>query len=100
MRMAKSTTGDGSAIDKRAKSGKPGKAASTGSTGFFGRIGTYFRDVRAEMTRVVWPTRTEILNSSVVVIVTLVFFAVFILIVDYLFALPVIKFIANIKIGG
>ena len=100
MKMAKSATGDSAAIDKRAKAGKPGKASPAGSAGFFGRIGQYFRDVRAEMTRVVWPSRPEILNSSVVVVVTLVFFIVFILIVDYVFVLPLITFISHLKIGG
>jgi len=100
MRMAKSVAGDGSAIDKRAKASKPGKATPSGPAGFFGRIAQYFRDVRAEMTRVVWPTRPEILNSSVVVVVTLVFFIVFILLVDYVVVLPLITFISHLKIGG
>ncbi|MBA4370547.1 MAG: preprotein translocase subunit SecE [Coriobacteriaceae bacterium] len=31
----------------------------------------YLGDVRAEMRRVVWPTRKEVLNSSVIVVTTL-----------------------------
>lgn len=99
--MAKSTAGRGSAAaEKREKIGKPGKAASPESRNIFARIGTYLHDVRSEMTRVVWPTRSEVLNSSVVVIVTLIFFIGFILVVDYSVVIPVIKFISNLRIGG
>jgi len=78
--MAKATTADDT--QKVAKTGKPGKAAAAPKPGFFARIGQYFRDVRAEMTRVVWPTRPEVLNSSVVVVVTLIFFIAFIALTD------------------
>ena len=46
------------------------------------RTGTYVREVRAEMRRVVWPTRAEVINSSIVVVVTLIFFILFTLVVD------------------
>ncbi|MDA3936534.1 MAG: preprotein translocase subunit SecE [Actinomycetota bacterium] len=46
------------------------------------RMMRYFSDVRAEMRRVVWPTRTEVINSSLVVIVTLIVFITFIFAVD------------------
>jgi preprotein translocase subunit SecE len=96
--MAKATTADNTGTEKVAKTGKPGKAAPAAKPSFFARIGQYFRDVRAEMSRVVWPTRTEVLNSSVVVVVTLTFFIFFILIVDYVVVIPLIDFIS--KIGG
>lgn len=98
MRMAKAATDD-SGSAKVAKTGKPGKGAVAEKPGFFARTGQYFRDVRAEMTRVVWPTRTEVLNSSVVVVTTLIFFTLFIMIVD-LMVQPTILFIAKLKIGG
>mgnify|MGYP000007218496 FL=1 len=46
------------------------------------RLGGYFKGVKTELKRVVWPDREEVVNSSIVVIVTLVFFAVFSLIID------------------
>ena len=52
------------------------------------------------MTRVVWPNRTEVLNSSVVVITTLIFFIVFITLVDYVVVIPLVNAIAKIRIGG
>lgn len=50
--------------------------------GIFARLRSYLHDVRLELKRVVWPSRPEILNSSVVVIITLVFFIAFIYLVD------------------
>lgn len=67
---------------KPAKTGKPGRAAKADKPNVFGRLGQYLRDVRSEMKRVVWPERPEVINSSVVVIVTLLFFAAFTFIVD------------------
>jgi preprotein translocase subunit SecE len=48
----------------------------------FARIGKYFHDVRQEMKRVVWPSRDEVVNSSIVVVVTLFFFIAFTFVVD------------------
>jgi preprotein translocase subunit SecE len=76
-KMAKATTGD-SAPAKTPKV----KAQKADKPGFFARPMQYFRDVRSEMKRVVWPQRPEVINSSIVVIVTLAFFIVFTLIVD------------------
>jgi len=50
----------------------------------FVRFGRYLGDVRSELKRVVWPSRPEVINSSLVVIATLAFFIVFTLIVDTL----------------
>lgn len=73
------------------------KATKADKPNLFVRIGRYFGDVRAEMRRVVWPTRGEVLNSSLVVLVTLVFFIAFSLVVDTLS----VQFIDLIsKIGG
>lgn len=75
--MAKATEAD----MKPAKAAKA-KAAKPDKPGIFARLGQYFRDVRSEMKRVVWPQRPEVLNSSVVVVVTLLFFVAFTLVVD------------------
>jgi preprotein translocase subunit SecE len=95
--MAKATTAD-EAI-KTGKTGKPGKAPASAKPNVFARLGTYFRDVRAEMKRVVWPSPDEVRNSSVVVIVTLIFFASFIAVTD-LFVQQIITVLGTIKIGG
>jgi preprotein translocase subunit SecE len=46
------------------------------------RLMRYFNDVRAELRRVVWPTRTEIINSSWIVVITLAIFIVLIFAFD------------------
>ena len=100
--MAKATTADSGALDgkmskseKSVKTGKPGKAPTADKPNAFARLMTYFRDVRAEMTRVVWPTRSEVLNSSVVVVTTLIFFIAFITLTD-LIVVEVLKLIAKL----
>lgn len=97
--MAKAITDDTSAGQKPVKTGKPGKAAPAAKPSFFARIGQYFRDVRTEMTRVVWPTRPEVLNSSVVVVVTLIFFILFVFLTD-LVVQQVLALIARIGANG
>jgi preprotein translocase subunit SecE len=42
----------------------------------------YLKDVRSELTKVSWPTREELRDSTVVVIVTVLLVAAFIGIVD------------------
>ncbi|MDO9557763.1 MAG: preprotein translocase subunit SecE [Coriobacteriia bacterium] len=50
----------------------------------FARFGKYVGDVRAEMKRVVWPNRAEVINSSIVVVMTLLFFVAFTFVIDSL----------------
>ena len=79
MKMAKEATADSKPEKvKKAKPAKPDKP------NIFARLGQYFRDVRSEMRCVVWPQRPEVINSSIVVVVTLVFFIAFTFIVDSL----------------
>jgi len=57
----------------------------------------YFNDVKAEMRRVVWPNRTEVINSSWIVVVTLIVFIVLIFFFDQASDI-VVKFLA--QLGG
>ncbi len=70
------------------------KAAKPGA---LKRLGRYFNDVKAEMHRVVWPSRTEIINSSWIVVVTLAIFIVLIFGLDYVSS-AVVRFLA--QVGG
>ena len=47
-----------------------------------GGLLSYFRGVRQELSKVVWPTREELTTDTVVVIVTVVFFALAFWLVD------------------
>ncbi len=45
----------------------------------------FWRDTSAEMKKVTWPSRLEVVNTTVVVIVTTVVFAVFLWLCDQAF---------------
>ena len=61
---------------------KPAEKKSSGKPGFFGRIKQYFADVRTEMKRVVWPSRTELSNYTLGVVCMLIVFGVCVWLVD------------------
>ncbi|MCL2491275.1 MAG: preprotein translocase subunit SecE [Coriobacteriia bacterium] len=48
------------------------------------RLQEYLKGVMAELHRVVWPSRQEVLNSTIIVLVTLIFFSIFAFIIDWL----------------
>ena len=50
----------------------------------FSKFAQYLRDVKIELTKVTWPSKDELLNSTTVVIVVSLVFAVFIFAVDRL----------------
>lgn len=50
--------------------------------GFFARIKKYFASVRSEMKRVVWPTKSELLNYTITVCVSLIVVGVVIALLD------------------
>ncbi len=46
----------------------------------------YFRSVKAELKKVVWPTKKELINYTIVVFVATLFIAALIYVVDAIFA--------------
>ena len=79
------------AVTKAAKAEKP-VSAKAAKPGLVARTRTYFRDVKTEMHRVVWPSRTELKNYSVAVIITLVVFGAAIWLVDTGFVALLVAF--------
>lgn len=71
-------------------SSAPAKKVQTEGT--VGRVRTYFRDVRSEMNRVVWPSRKELTNYSVAVVVMLIIFGVLVWAVDTGFVALLVAF--------
>jgi preprotein translocase SecE subunit len=55
-------------------------------TGALGRLSQFLRDVRAEMKRVSWPTATEVKNTTIITLVAVIFFAVYLFLVDRIWA--------------
>jgi preprotein translocase subunit SecE len=47
-----------------------------------GRMMQFLRDVRAEMKRVSWPSLKEVQNTTIITLVAVVFFAIYLFLVD------------------
>ncbi|WP_434743783.1 preprotein translocase subunit SecE [Micromonospora sp. SH-82] len=74
---------------------KPKTKADDGRVGVFGRVARFFREVVAELRKVIWPTRKELLTYTAVVVV---FVAVMLTIVaglDFAFAKGVLWVFGN-----
>ena len=76
----KKTGGSGSRPAPKAKPRDAKK--STKKPNIFQRAIEYFKAVRLEIKRTTWPTRGEVLNMSIIVIFALIFFGLFIFIID------------------
>lgn len=59
---------------------RPKKAAQEANV--FARIGQFLRDTRGEMRRVSWPTLVMVRNTTLITLVAVVFFAVYLFAVD------------------
>ena len=55
--------------------------------GFFARVGEFVHDVRVELRRVTWPRAVEVRNTTIITVVAVVFFAVYLWLVDHGFTL-------------
>ncbi len=53
------------------------------------KIKNFFVNVKSEMSKVSWPSRDELLNSTVVVIVSVGILAAFIYVIDLIYTLMV-----------
>ena len=59
----------------------------------------YFRGIKTEMKKVVWPTRKELVSFTTVVIIACAFFAILFAAVDSAF-LGALKAVLGISMGG
>ena len=50
------------------------------------RITQYFRETRAELRKVVWPTREEAINLTIIVVGTIFAMSIFFGVLDFLLA--------------
>jgi preprotein translocase SecE subunit len=64
--------------------GPEGKAARRSDHGpsVFGRIGQYLHDVRQEMRRVSWPSAAHVQSTTIITLIAVIFFAVYLFLVD------------------
>ena len=63
-----------------------GKVAVMRINEWFGRIGKFFREVRAELRKVTWPGRKELVTSTLVVIFVVAISTAYIGLIDYAFS--------------
>ena len=59
-----------------------GRGLAGSRTGFFQRTAQFLRDTRAEMRRVSWPTANEVKNTTIITLIAVVFFAIYLFGVD------------------
>ena len=72
----------GQAPKKEAPAQAKAEKKAAKKNGFFSRVRGWFADVKAEMHRVTWPSKAELKNYSIAVIVMLVVFGVAVWLVD------------------
>lgn len=63
-----------------------GKIAVMRIKAWLGRIGKFFREVRAELKKVTWPGRKELVTSTLVVLFVVAISTAYIGIIDYAFS--------------
>jgi preprotein translocase subunit SecE len=52
----------------------------------FKRMKAYLRDVRGEMKKVTWPSKNDLIKTTVAVIIISLFFGIYLFGVDFVFA--------------
>ena len=68
--------------EQEKKAEKPVKAKKTS---IFARIGKWFHELKSECKKIVWPTRKQTLNSTAVVIASVIIVGVFVWVLDGIF---------------
>ena len=76
------TGADAQAASKPAKVDK--KAKKDEKPGFFQRVARWFREMKSELKKVVWPTPKQTVNNTVIVIVCVIVVGIFIWVFDAL----------------
>ena len=66
--------------------------------GFFKRVAKWFREMRSELKKVVWPTRKQVVRNTIVVILVVLVIGVLIWIFDWI-AAAVVKALVNLAQG-
>lgn len=69
--------------DETAESKKPRKGGKRGKKGPLGRLALFYRQIVAELRKVVWPTRNQLTTYTTVVIVFVVIMIGLVTVIDY-----------------
>lgn len=65
---------------KKDPKGKDGKKLNV-----FKRVGRFFKDAKSEFKKIVWPSKKQVLNNTIVVLVVMVIVGIAVWLLDYLF---------------
>ena len=79
---------------------RPTTRSETGRVGVFGRIARFFREVVAELRKVIWPTRKELLTYTAVVVVFVAVMLTIVGVLDFGFAKVVLLVFGNSQLTG
>jgi len=66
--------------------GRRGGKQQAATPGFFARLEQFIRDTRSEMRRVSWPSATEVKNTTIITLIAVVFFAIYLFSIDRVWA--------------
>jgi preprotein translocase subunit SecE len=85
--MAETDNPDAGIVTPRARFGDEGKTSRREhGQSPLGRIGQFVHDVRLEMRRVSWPTGKHVQNTTIITVIAVVFFAIYLFLVDLAFS--------------
>ncbi|MBE6886043.1 MAG: preprotein translocase subunit SecE [Ruminococcaceae bacterium] len=69
---------------KAAKPAKQKKASDKkGPKEFFAKIGRFFKDLKGEFKKIVWPSKKQVFNNTLVVLVAMLLVGAFIALLDW-----------------
>ncbi len=71
----------------------------SGPAAWWGNFRTFLTEVRNELKRVTWPSRKEVYATTVVVILTSIFFGVYLFAIDVIF-LQIVTWVLNRLVGA
>ena len=78
------------------------RGVSGARAGFFERVTQFLHDVRAEMKRVSWPSLNDVKNTTIITLIAVIFFAVYLFAVDQglAFLITQLERLANYLFGA
>lgn len=75
--------------------GRPGSGAKGDRPGLMARLGLFYRQVVAELRKVIWPTRSELITYTSVVMVFVTAVTIVVSVLDYVFGRAVLFVFGN-----
>jgi preprotein translocase subunit SecE len=62
-------------------------------------IGTFFKEVRVELSKIVWPTRDEFVGATIVALIVILAFTLFLTVINYAFNVGAQKVLAALVVS-